>query len=159
MIHHEGSDKMYMSEEMIGAYLEGKLAPHDAHYVESLMARNSDLSSLVDDCKEFKDAYEKNLYQDSVSFTGLDNSISNLDNSFPIPEIPLDLNASVDLGIIPFSLDLIDFFDNYNDSIGVSANSLNDGIGTITSSLDGSNSLNGVGGDGFKNEGINNIEY
>ena len=73
MIHHEGSDKMYMSEEMIGAYLEGKLAPHDAHYVESLMARNSDLSSLVDDCKEFKDAYEKKLYQDSVSFTGLDN--------------------------------------------------------------------------------------
>lgn len=159
MIHHEGSDKMYMSEEMIGAYLEGKLAPHDAHYVESLMARNSDLSSLVDDCREFKDAYEKNLYQDSVSFTGLDNSISNLDNSFSIPEIPLDLNASVDLGIIPFSLDLIDSFDNYNDSLGSSTNSLNDGMGTITSSFDDFNQLNSIGGDGINNGGLNNLEY
>lgn len=125
MIHHEGSDKMYMSEEMIGAYLEGKLAPHDAHYVESLMARNSDLSSLVDDCREFKDAYEKNLYQDSVSFTGAIDQIPELEESLSLPEISDDvIDAHLDsilntdrnfdigqLGVEIKNFDLF-FFDN-----------------------------------------------
>lgn len=125
MIHHEGSDKMYMSEEMIGAYLEGKLAPHDAHYVESLMARNSDLSSLVDDCREFKDAYEKNLYQDSVSFTGAIDQIPELEESLSLPEISddvidvhldsiLNTDRNFDIGQLGVEIKNFDlfFFDN-----------------------------------------------
>lgn len=88
MIHYGGSDKMYLSEEMIGAYLEGNLAPHDARYVESLIERDSNLSSLVDECKTFNDFSHQYGYHSAISFTGAEDSFPDLDDSFSLPDIP-----------------------------------------------------------------------
>ena len=89
------------------------------------MARNSDLSSLVDDCREFKDAYEKNLYQDSISFTGAIDQIPELEESLSLPEISDDvidvhldsiLNTDRNFDIGQFGVEIknfdLFFFDN-----------------------------------------------
>lgn len=117
MIHHGGSDKFYMSEEMIGAYLEGKLSPHDARYVESLMERDADIASLVDDCKAYSEIFHQYDYHDGISFTGTEDSVPDIDDSFSLPEIPDDAYNIVDIGLSPFTFDIIDPFEQCNESL------------------------------------------
>lgn len=121
MIHHGGSDKFYMSEEMIGAYLEGKLAPHDARYVESLMERNTDIASLIDDCKFHNDAFHQYGYHDEISFIGAEDQIPELDDSFTLPEIHDGVYNALEIGLSPFTFDVIDSFDQYNECLDVCA--------------------------------------
>ena len=113
MIHHEGSDKIYMSEEMIGAYLEGKLAPHDARYVELLMERDADIASLVDDCKGYDDMFHQYGYNDAISYSGSEAKIPELDDSFILPEI-LDevFETSYDNSTLELKFDIEHFGDH-----------------------------------------------
>ena len=121
MIHHGGSDKFYMSEEMIGAYLEGKLSPHDARYVESLMERDADIASLVDDCKAYSEIFHQYDYHDGISFIGTEDLVPDIDDSFSLPEIPgnvietnldpiLNKDGNLDIGQFGVDIENFDFF-------------------------------------------------
>lgn len=160
MIHYGGSDKMYLSEEMIGAYLEGNLAPHDARYVESLIERDSNLSSLVDECKTFNDFSHQYGYHDAISFTGAEDTFPDLDDSFSLPEIPAGTYNTVEIELTPFTFDIIDPFelqDEYMDAC-VCANTLED-VDTMSFGIDDLTSINGLGDSGLNNGEINNMDF
>ena len=66
-----------ISEEMLGAYLEGNLAQSDAQYVEQMLQGNDELSAFVEELSVSDDLTSDYPMEDIPSF----------ENDFTLPEI------------------------------------------------------------------------
>lgn len=78
-----------ISEETLGAYLEGNLPEHERIEVEKLLENDSELSELVDEIQADDINYDESIYDYFPDF----------DNEFSLPEIPEVIDESDDLEI------------------------------------------------------------
>lgn len=93
-----------VSEEMIGAYIEGNLDSIQAQCVEDMMHQDCEFASLVDDCKAFDDMHNQSyLMENVVDFTGLED--------FNLPELPIDIYEPIDV-CEPFVVDSCNPFEH-----------------------------------------------
>ena len=83
-----------ISEEILGAYLEGNLTPSDVRYVEHIIENNSDFSAFVDELAIAEDL-DSGYYTDEMA---------NYDN-FILPEIPINVEPFIDNHILPFDFE------------------------------------------------------
>ena len=78
-----------ISEETLGAYLEGNLPEHERIEVEKLLENDSELSELIDEVQADDINYDESIYDYFPDF----------DNEFSLPEIPELADESDDLEI------------------------------------------------------------
>lgn len=86
-----------ISEEMLGAYLEGNLNPKDARYVELLIENNPDFSALIDELY-----VSENLASDIIGET------PSYDNNFELPDIALNTHSYLFFEDLEYDSDYID---------------------------------------------------
>ncbi|MBE6303344.1 MAG: hypothetical protein E7089_05355 [Bacteroidales bacterium] len=80
-----------ISEEMLGAYLEGKLAQNDALYVEQMLQNNDELSAFVNELSVSDDLTSNYLMEDIPSFN----------NYFILPNISKNTETFTEPHITP----------------------------------------------------------
>ena len=84
-----------ISEEMLGAYLEGNLAQSDATYVEQMLQGNDDLSTFVNELSVSDDLMSNYQVEELPSF----------ENDFTLPEIATEVGTFVEPHILPFGFE------------------------------------------------------
>lgn len=83
-----------ISEEMLGAYLEGNLTPSGTRYVEHIIGSNSDFSAFVDELAIAEDL-NSDYYADEIADY----------HNFILPEIPINAEPFIDNHILPLDLE------------------------------------------------------
>ena len=92
-----------ISEEMLGAYLEGNLSVEDSAKVESLLDSDASFREFVDDVTSLELDPTRSIY----------NEYPNFDLDFQLPELPNELSGQPDI------IDnVIDFTSVLNNSFG-----------------------------------------
>ena len=84
-----------ISEEMLGAYLEGNLTQSDATYVEQMLQGNNDLSTFVNELSVSDDLMSNYQVEELPSF----------ENDFTLPEIATEVGTFVEPHILPFGFE------------------------------------------------------
>lgn len=84
-----------ISEEMLGAYLEGNLAQSDAQYVELMLQDNDELSAFVEELSVSDDLTSDYPMEDIPSF----------ENDFTLPEIATEVGTFIEPHILPFGFE------------------------------------------------------
>ena len=84
-----------ISEEMLGAYLEGNLAHSDAQYVEQMLHDNDELSAFVNELAVSDNLTSNYLMEDIPSF----------ENDFALPEIATEIGTFIEPHILPFGFE------------------------------------------------------
>lgn len=84
-----------ISEEMLGAYLEGNLAQSDAQYVELMLQDNDELSAFVEELSASDDLTSDYPMEDILSF----------ENDFTLPEIATEIGTFIEPHILPFGFE------------------------------------------------------
>ena len=84
-----------ISEEMLGAYLEGNLAQHNAQYVERMLQGDNELSAFVEELSVSDNLASNYLLEDLPSF----------ENDFTLPEISTELGTYIEPHALPFGFD------------------------------------------------------
>lgn len=84
-----------ISEEMLGAYLEGYLAQSDAQYVEQMLHDNDELSAFVNELAVSDNLTSNYLMEDIPSF----------ENDFALPEIATEIGTFIEPHILPFGFE------------------------------------------------------
>ena len=84
-----------ISEEMLGAYLEGNLAQSDAQYVELILQGNDELSAFIDELSLSDDLTSNYQVEELPSF----------ENDFTLPEIATEVGTFVEPHILPFGFE------------------------------------------------------
>ena len=84
-----------ISEEMLGAYLEGNLSQSDAQYVEQMLHDNDELSAFVDELSLSDDLTSNYLMEDIPSF----------ENDFALPEISMEAGTYLEPQVLPFGFE------------------------------------------------------
>lgn len=84
-----------ISEEMLGAYLEGNLAQHDARYVEQMLQGDDEFSAFVEELS----------VSDNMTSNCLLEDIPNLENDFILPEVSTELGAYIEPHALPFGFE------------------------------------------------------
>lgn len=84
-----------ISEEMLGAYLEGNLAQHDTTYVEQMLQDNDELSAFVNELSVSDDLTSDYRMEDIPSF----------ENDFTLPEIATEVGTFVEPHILTFGFE------------------------------------------------------
>lgn len=84
-----------ISEEMLGAYLEGNLTQSDATYVEQMLQGNDDLSTFVNELSVSDDLMSNYQVEELPSF----------ENDFTLPEIATEVGTFVEPHILPFGFE------------------------------------------------------
>ena len=84
-----------ISEEMLGAYLEGNLAQSDAQYVELMLQDNDALSSFVEELSVSDDLTSDYPMEDIPSF----------ENDFTLPEIATEVGTYLEHQVLPFGFE------------------------------------------------------
>lgn len=84
-----------ISEEMLGAYLEGNLTQSDATYVEQMLQGNDDLSTFVNELSVSDDLMSNYQLEELPSF----------ENDFTLPEIATEVGTFVEPHILPFGFE------------------------------------------------------
>ena len=69
-------------EEMLGAYIEGRLSLEESHMIEDLINKSSDLSNLISDLCLPEASHS--IYEDFPMF----------DTEFKLPETPIQIESS-----------------------------------------------------------------
>ena len=119
-----------ISEEMLGAYLEGNLAQSDAQYVELMLQDNDELSAFVEELSVSDDLTSDYPMEDIPSF----------ENDFTLPEIATEVGTYLEHQVLPFGFepsivdvaacamipDLTDDGDNYDLNLKNSIPNIND---------------------------------
>lgn len=93
MIKH--IEPLPISEEMLGAYLEGKLSQHGARYVEQMLQNNDEFSAFVDELSMSDNLTSNYLMEDMPSF----------ENDFILPEISTGIGAYIEPHVLPFEFE------------------------------------------------------
>lgn len=84
-----------ISEEMLGAYLEGNLTQNDAQYVEQMLQGNDDLLTFVNELS-VSDDLTSNYQVEALPSFG---------NDFTLPEISTEVGTFVEPYILPFGFE------------------------------------------------------
>ena len=84
-----------ISEEMLGAYLEGNLPQSDAQYVEQMLQGNDDLLTFVNELSVSDDLTSNYQVEALPSF----------ENDFTLPEISTEVGTFVEPHILPFGFE------------------------------------------------------
>ena len=84
-----------ISEEMLGAYLEGNLAQSDAQYVELILQDNDELSAFVEELSVSDDLTSDYPMEDIPSF----------ENDFILPEISMEVGTYLESQVLPFGFE------------------------------------------------------
>lgn len=84
-----------ISEEMLGAYLEGNLAQSDAQYVELMLQDNDELSAFVEELSVSDDFTSDYPMEDIPSF----------ENDFTLPEIATEVGTYLEHQVLPFGFE------------------------------------------------------
>ena len=84
-----------ISEEMLGAYLEGNLAQHDAKYVEQMLQSDYEFSAFVDELSVSDNLTSNYLLEDIPSF----------ENDFTLPEIATEVGTYLEHQVLPFGFE------------------------------------------------------
>ena len=84
-----------ISEEMLGAYLEGNLAQSDAQYVELMLQDNDELSAFVEELSVSDDLTSDYPMEDIPSF----------ENDFTLPEIATEVGTFLEHQVLPFGFE------------------------------------------------------
>ena len=93
MIKHIKS--LPISEEMLGAYLEGNLAQHDARYIEQMLQGNDELSAFVEELSLSNDLISNYQVKELPSF----------ENDFTLPEIATKVGTYLEHQVLPFGFE------------------------------------------------------
>lgn len=80
-----------VSEEMLGAYLEGNLSLEESRYVEDLIGNDDDLQAFVGDVTTLDVDNEVSIYDECPDF----------DTVFELPEILMELESFVGSSLSP----------------------------------------------------------
>lgn len=86
---------LLISEEILGAYLEGNLSQNDAQYVEQMLHDNDELSAFVN---------ELSVSDDLTSDYQMEN-IPSFENDFALPEIATEIGTFIEPHILPFGFE------------------------------------------------------
>lgn len=81
-----------ISEEMLGAYIEGNLAQHDAKYIKQMLQENDELSAFVNELSLSDDLTSNYLMEELPSF----------ENDFTLPEISMEAGTYLEPQVLPF---------------------------------------------------------
>ena len=84
-----------ISEEMLGAYLEGNLAQSDAQYVELMLQDNDELSAFVEELSVSDDLTSDYPMEDIPSF----------ENDFTLSEIATEVGTYLEPQVLPFGFE------------------------------------------------------
>lgn len=84
-----------ISEEMLGAYLEGNLAQHNAQYVERMLQGDNELSAFVEELS----------VSDNLASNYLLENLPSFENDFTLPEISTELGTYIEPHALPFGFD------------------------------------------------------
>lgn len=84
-----------ISEEMLGAYLEGNLAQSDAIFVEHMLRSNNEFSAFVDELSVSDDLTSNYRMEDIPSF----------ENDFTLPEIATEVGIDLEHQDLPFGFE------------------------------------------------------
>lgn len=84
-----------ISEEMLGAYLEGNLAQSDAIFVEQMLQSNNEFSAFVEELSVSDDLTSNYPVEELPSF----------ENDFTLPEIATEVGTFVEPHILPFGFE------------------------------------------------------
>ena len=84
-----------ISEEMLGAYLEGNLPQSDAQYLEQMLQGNDDLLTFVNELSVSDDLTSNYQVEALPSF----------ENDFTLPEISTEVGTFVEPHILPFGFE------------------------------------------------------
>lgn len=84
-----------ISEEMLGAYLEGNLAQSDAQYVELMLQDNDELSAFVEELSVSDDLTSDYPMEDIPSF----------ENDFTLPEIATEVGTYLEHQVLHFGFE------------------------------------------------------
>ena len=84
-----------ISEEMLGAYLEGNLAQSDAIFVEQMLRSNNEFSAFVEELSVSDDLTSDYRMEDIPSF----------ENDFTLPEISTELGTYLEHQVLPFGFE------------------------------------------------------
>lgn len=84
-----------ISEEILGAYLEGNLSQNDAQYVEQMLHDNDELSAFVNELSVSDNLTSNYLMEDIPSF----------ENDFALPEIATEIGTFIEPHILPFGFE------------------------------------------------------
>lgn len=89
-----------ISEEMLGAYLEGNLAQSDAIFVEQMLRSNNEFSAFVEELSVSDDLTSNYRMEYIPSF----------ENDFTLPEIATEVGTYLEHQVLPFGFEP-SFFD------------------------------------------------
>ena len=84
-----------ISEEMLGAYLEGNLSQDEAKKVEQMLQGNNELSAFVEELSVSDNLTSNYLLKDMPS----------LENDFTLPEISTELGTYIEPHALPFGFE------------------------------------------------------
>lgn len=84
-----------ISEEILGAYLEGNLSQNDAQYVEQMLQDNDELSAFVEELSVSDDLTSGYPMEDIPSF----------ENDFTLPEIATEVGIYLEHQVLPFGFE------------------------------------------------------
>lgn len=84
-----------ISEEMLGAYLEGNLAQSDAQHVEQMLQDNDSLSTFVNELSVSDDLTSDYQMEGLPSF----------ENDFTLPEIATEVGTYLEPHVLPFGFE------------------------------------------------------
>lgn len=86
---------LLISEEMLGAYLEGNLAQSDAIFVEQMLRSNNEFSAFVEELSVSDDLTSNYRMEDIPSF----------ENDFTLPEIATEVGTYIEHQVLPFGFE------------------------------------------------------
>ena len=84
-----------ISEEILGAYLEGNLTQHDARYIEQMLQGNDELSAFVEELSLSNDLISNYQVEELPSF----------ENDFTLPEIATTVGTYLEHQVLPFGFE------------------------------------------------------
>ena len=108
MIHN--NFKLPISEELLGAYLEGSLSIEEAQMVEHIMCERGGFHNFIDELQSFDDVLSSSNYED----------IPNFETDFELPDTSSDADTQIietfpmvaDVDIACAICDFADIFDS-----------------------------------------------
>ena len=84
-----------VSEEMLGAYIEGNLTQNDAQYVEQMLQSDDELSVFVNELSVSDDLTLDSRMEELPSF----------DDDFTLPEVSTETGTCLEPHVLPFGFE------------------------------------------------------
>lgn len=84
-----------VSEEMLGAYIEGNLTQNDAQYVEQMLQSDDELSAFVNELSVSDDLTLDSRMEELPSF----------DDDFTLPEVSTEVGTCLEPHVLPFGFE------------------------------------------------------